>query len=186
MAKDISVFLVKGLNKTVVLKLATEVGLDHSLYLHLLKLIEKGETTPAMKASWILSTVSEVNPTFASKNATKIIKLLQSATIGGVQRELLKTLYEIPLKNDQQGQFIDISFRLLSEPKSDVGVKYYCAGILEKAAKQFPELKNELITLLQSQQELYTPAWQKYTKTRIQRLTAENTRIIALRRKKKL
>ncbi len=184
MANDISSFLVKGLDKTVVLKLATEVGLDHDLYVHLLKLIEKGETTPSMKASWILSTVSEVNPTFATNNASQILKLLQGARIGGVQRELIKTLYEIPLKNDQQGQFIDICFRLLTEPKSDVGVKHYCAGLLEKASVQFPELKNELIALLQSQQELYTPAWQRYTRTRLLRLTTEHKRIIAVRNKK--
>ena len=170
MLKDLSTILVKGLGKKVVSDLANEAAMDAKLYEELLGFVETGTPTQAMKSSWIIGTATEIDNTFASKNSSRILALALNSKVGGVQREMLKALNGIKLKEDDEGVFLNFCFQKLAEAESDLAVKYHSAAEIERALKKYPELLNEFITLLEGSLDMHTEAWKRYTMKRIGKL----------------
>jgi hypothetical protein len=170
MKVDLNSILVKGLGKEVTTKVAKQAGADETLFLALLDYAENGTTTQAMKSSWIIGTLATFDPTFPTKYSDRVLAILKAATVGGVQREMLKTISRVKLKPEVHGSLIDLCFRMLHNHELDVAVKYYSIYIIEDALKVYPELKDELIASLEPQLELYNDSWRKYNKRRIEKL----------------
>lgn len=176
MRRDLSTILVRGIGKQVVSSFAVEAAEDESFFNDLLDVIEQREITPSMKASWIISTSAEINQQYARKNSVRILTLLKAATIGGVQRELIKTLSILKLNEDELGILIDYSFQKIAEATSDLAIKYHAAHIIEKSLAKYPELKTEYISLLEGTLDMHTEAWRKYTHKRIARLLKQKNK----------
>lgn len=154
----------------MVSSLAEEAVCDESFYKQLIKEVETGSTTHAMKASWILGTGSSIDLELATKYASKILLLALCARVGGVQRELLKTLNDVNLHEKEQGVLLDFCFKKLVDANSDLAVKYYSAAQIEKSLKKYPELQNEYMSVLEGTLEMHTEAWKRYTSKRLLRL----------------
>lgn len=161
--------LVKGLGKKAVTELAAAAAVDETLYKTLLKNVAADESTRAAKSAWALSHVSDINHQFPLKHVDELLRILQSATVGGIQRELLKTLYPIKLTEKQYGKLIDLSFRFLSDPKTDVGVKYYATYILTEAIKLYPDLNQEFILALEETASWHNEVWQRHVRKLIKK-----------------
>lgn len=155
---------MKGMGKNDVLILSIEALKDEKFYVELLDEIEKGEVTPSMKASWILGTVTGIDKRFATRYANRLVALLKNATVGGVQRELLKSLYKVDINNESEGILVNTCFQLLQDNQSDLAVKYYCVKVIQRMLKRYPDLKGELVEILKSQQEIHTASWCRQSK----------------------
>jgi hypothetical protein len=163
--------LVKGLGKSAVIKLAATAAKDEKLYQTLLGYINVDQSTRAAKAAWVLSHVSEVNHQFPLKYAEELLDNLQRATVGGIQRELLKTLYSLKLPEKQYGKLIDLAFRFLSDRNTDVGVKYYATYILLEAQKLFPDLTNEFKFAMEETSSWHNEVWQRHVKKYLEKIS---------------
>jgi hypothetical protein len=162
MKNDLNALLVKGLGKKAVMDLAEKANVDPEFYLELLHVIENGEVTPAMKASWVLGNAARLDSTPAQRHGWKILGLLKTASIGGVQRELLKVLEVVKFKDNADGEFVDYCFDLMRRPGIDVGIRYYCLRILQRKVMQYPELKDELMLTLEEILDWHNQVWKKY------------------------
>ncbi len=162
MNENLNDVLVKGLGKKATLEFAELANADKNFYSQLLRVIDKGETTPAMKASWILGTAARLDAQPAQRQIEKLIGLLEKATIGGVQRELLKVLEVVKMNPESEGIFVDYCFKLIQRPGIDVGIRYYCLRILKRALKKYPDLKGELIMALEEIQDWHNAPWKRY------------------------
>lgn len=165
--------LVKGLGKKAVTELANAAAKDELLYNTLLKNIAADESTRAAKSAWALSHVSEINHQFPIKHADEILRILQTATVGGIQRELLKTLYPIKLPEKQYGKLIDLSFRFLADAKTDVGVKYYSTYILTEAVKLYPDLNQEFLLALEETATWHNEVWQRHIRKLMKKISPD-------------
>ena len=114
------------------------------VYLNLLEFVEHGNDAQAMKASWVMGHIRRLNQTQSLKYQDKLIQLLQQASIGGVQRELLKSLEGLTLKEANEVALLNFAWSGAVNMQYDIAVRYLCLRILRFYSKRFPELQEEL------------------------------------------
>lgn len=170
MNKPINEILVKGIGKKEVALLALEASKDEKFFLELLRVIEVGEKTPAMKATWIIGTSAEKDARLIQKHSSRILEILLADKQSGYMRELIKALVEVQLQEKDEGPFINYCFEQLNRNGIDVAIKYASIKGIEKFLSKYPELKVELISTLESQLDLNTEAWKRYVTRIISRL----------------
>jgi hypothetical protein len=163
--------LVKGLGKKNAIEFAQMANAHPQIYQEFIDIIESGESTPAMKASWILGTAARIDALPAQPHGPVLIRLLEQAAIGGVQRELLKVLEVVKMDADTEGKFIDYCFRLMRRPGIDVAIRYYCLRILNRAVKKYPDLKGELILTMEEIQDWHNDVWKRHISKAIKKMS---------------
>lgn len=107
----------------------------------------------AWRASWVLDGSDEQEPGLAGKSLVKIVKALPSLESKGSLRSLLRMLsrYDIPEK--VQGLLIDLCFGYLTSELFPVAVKAHAMLIIYQHVLLYPELKDELVAVLEDQME---------------------------------
>jgi hypothetical protein len=123
------------------------------VYLNLLEFVEHGNDAQAMKASWVMGHIRRLNQTQSLRYQDKLIQLLQQASIGGVQRELLKSLEELELREANEAALLNFAWNGLSNMQYDKAVRYSCLRIFRFYSKRFPELREELQSIEAMQRE---------------------------------
>ncbi len=172
--------LIKGISKLDIRQLAFAVAQDDTQFMHLVKIIQAAERTPAMKAAWIIGTMAELKQTeLIHTYQQELIDLVMSQSSGSVVRELMKAINTVTLNEEQEGRYLQFCFDQLMRMDVDVAVKYCANRYLEKAVKKYPELKSEFISLLKAQLEVYNDAWHKYTQRIIHRLEKKKSKTSA-------
>lgn len=103
---------------------------------------------------WVLRSCFEKKPTILTPFYTKIVHILnQNGLHPGVYRNLLAILSETTYVFDESETELicNASFDFLISPKSPIAIKVHAMSVLEKIISQFPELKTELIIILEDQ-----------------------------------
>jgi len=106
------------------------------------------------KAAWALDYCDENSPGLAASHLHEIIKLLRIKESDGFRRSCLRMLsrYKIPEKD--QGILADLCFGWLAIESTPVAVKVHCMQILANIAVEYPELKSEIIMIIEDQMDL--------------------------------
>ncbi len=123
------------------------------VYLDLLEFVEHGNDVQAMKASWVMGHIRRLNQTQSLKYQDKLIQLLQQSSIGGVQRELLKSLEGLTLNEANEAALLNFAWSGAVNMQYDIAVRYLCLRILRFFSKRFPELREELKSIEAMQRE---------------------------------
>jgi hypothetical protein len=105
----------------------------------------------AWRAGWILDGSDEKMPGFARKHIPGIIRALPELESMGTLRSLLRLLTRHPIPEEEQGLLIDLCFSYLVSELYPVAVKAHAMQIIYNHVLIYPELKNELITILEDQ-----------------------------------
>ncbi len=107
----------------------------------------------AWRASWILDGSDEQQPGLGRPYLVRIIKALPELESKGALRTLLRMLsrYEIP--EESQGLLIDLCFKYLTSELYPVAVKAHAMQIVYNHVLLYPELKDELVAVLEDQME---------------------------------
>ena len=119
----------------------------------LLKLALYEKDPVAWRASWVVDGSDELKPGLARKHISKIVRALPGMESKGSLRSILRMLtrYDIPEKH--QGLLIDLCFSYLVSELYPVAVKVHAMQILYNHVLLYPELKGELITVINDQVE---------------------------------
>lgn len=133
--------------------LIAEVIKSETHFNTLLQLALHEQDPLAWRACWVLDGSDERKPGLARKHISKIIQALPKLKSKGTLRSLLRLLsrYEIPEKD--QGLLIDLCFSYLVSELYPVAVKAHAMQIIYHHVLLYPELKDELITVLRDQAE---------------------------------
>ncbi len=128
-----------------------EVGQSEKHFCTLLDLTLYEKDPVAWRACWVLDGSDEQYPGLASPHISKIVQRLPELTSMGVLRSLLRLLcrYEIP--EDDQGLLIDLCFKYMVSEIYPVAVKVHAMMIVYNHVLLYPELKDELITVIEDQ-----------------------------------
>ncbi len=105
----------------------------------------------AWRASWVLDGSDELKPGLARKHISKIVKALPELESKGTLRSLLRLLsrYEIP--EEEQGLLIDLCFSYMVSELYPVAVKVHAMQIIYLHVLLYPELKDELVAVIEDQ-----------------------------------
>ena len=152
--------ILKEHSKTQRDKIVKYIGKDPKRFTELVKVFLEGPYRVTQRASWPLSTCVEKHPELIKPHLKKILRnVLKSGQHDAVKRNTLRLLQFISIPESLQGIATDICFQLLSDSKEPVGIRAFAISILTDLAKQQPDLKNELIPIIEEQMPYEKPAF---------------------------
>ena len=128
-----------------------EVIKSESHFNTLLQLALHEKDPVAWRASWILDGSDEKKSGLARKHVPKILKALPGLESKGTLRSLLRLLTRYDIPEEQQGLLIDLCFSYLVSELYPVAVKAHAMQIIYKHVLLYPELKGELIAVIEDQ-----------------------------------
>jgi hypothetical protein len=144
--------ILKEHSKSQTKKIMKYVGNNPSRFTELVKVYLAGPYRVTQRAAWPLSYCVEHHPQLIKPHLGRIVKFLSVPGIhDSVKRNTMRLLQFISIPKTQQGKVADIAFQYLQDPKEPVSIKVFSMTVLANLCGEFPELKNELIPILESQ-----------------------------------
>ena len=95
----------------------------------------------------------EQQPGLATTYLSKIIQALPALESKGSLRSLLRMLCRYDIPEEKQGLLIDLCFSYLVSELYPLAVKVHAMQIVYNHVLIYPELKDELVTVLEDQME---------------------------------
>ncbi len=126
------------------------IGDDLKRFNELFQLFLKGEFRVAQCASWPLRYAVEAHPIFLrNKFGTLLKNLERTDTHEAIKRNTLNILEAIDIPAAFEGQVMDLCFRYIADPAEKAAPKASSITILSRLAEKYPEIKNELKTVIE-------------------------------------
>jgi len=107
----------------------------------------------AWRAAWILDSCDELQAGLAGPFVGVIVRKLPDITSTGVIRSLLRMLCRHPVSEEDQGLLIELCFGYLVSELYPVAVKVHAMQIIYHHVLIYPELKEELATVISDQMD---------------------------------
>lgn len=103
------------------------------------------------RASWVLEQIFLTNPNLVNPYLEDMISQFETIKSDGVKRHISKILSLSQITDKVNGHFINTCFDWLISELIPVAVKVHCMQILFNITKEYPDLKHELKTVLETQ-----------------------------------
>lgn len=133
-------------------KVVTYIGASSSRFSQLVNLFLSGPYRVTQRAAWPLSCCVEENPRLIEPHLKKILNyVLKPEVHNAVKRNVVRLLQFIDIPLRLQGQTAAICFQFFSNKKEPIAIRVFSMTVLSNLAKKLPELKNELIPLIEDQ-----------------------------------
>ena len=144
--------LLKEHTKEQATRIQRYIGNDPDRFNELVQLLLNGTYRVTQRAAWPLSLCIEKNPLLANPHLNVLIKNLAKPELhDAVKRNTLRLLQYIDIPKKLHGLTIETCFRLLQDPKEPVAVRVFAMTVAANIAKEFPELKKELLLIMEDQ-----------------------------------
>jgi len=117
----------------------------------LLRLALHDKDPIAWRACWLLDCSDEKKPGLMQKHLPRILGALEGMQSKGTLRSLLRLLTRYQIPEDEQGLLIDLCFAYLVSEQYPVAVKAHAMQIIYNHVLIYPELKHELIAVIEDQ-----------------------------------
>lgn len=140
------------------------VGNDASKFKQLMDLVCGNDTILAQRAAWAMSYIVIDHPLLIQPHLLKLLKHLQSNVHQALKRNTFRFLKEIDLSERFFPPVIDACFNVANNPKEPIAVICFALHTLLKITKKFPEIKNEVLFLLELHQHSQAPGVQSTIK----------------------
>jgi hypothetical protein len=147
---NIEELLPDSYRKTI--DLATEFICKHSEFIpKLLIELENGKPVLAMRTSRVIQITHVQNPEIIHPYLSELLQILLKLSAQGTIRSLLY-VFQTAWKNlneDEFGYLIDFAFTKFEDVSSEPAVRVYALVILNNVLDKIPEIKDELIQLME-------------------------------------
>ncbi len=130
-----------------------ETGRSREKFLEALKLALHEKDPLAWRSAWVLDGMDEQHPGLAEPHLTLILKRIPHLESIGSLRSLLRLLCRHQIPEEEQGILIDRCFAYLVSELYPPAVKVHAMEIIYNHALLYPELKNELVTVIRDEAE---------------------------------
>lgn len=141
---------------------------------HSFSLAFSGKYPMNWRSAWIVDAFFEKYGKTDEEYITNIIKKLPDIKESGVQRCLLRMLTRSKdFREEDLGILADYCFETLYNSNSAIAVKVYCMSILYGIYQQFPDIKYELLSALESQLKFESAGIRNRAKKIMQKIMEE-------------
>jgi hypothetical protein len=121
-------------------------------FAELVNMFLEGPYRITQRAAWPLSCCVEKNPALIKPHLKKILNYsIKPGVHDAVKRNVVRLLQFIEIPKSLQGLTAEICFRFFNNKKESIAVRVFSMTVLSNLAKKLPELKNELIPLIEDQ-----------------------------------
>lgn len=136
------------------------IGDSQSRFDELVKIFLTDEYRVVQHAAWPLSYVAIAHPVLIKKHLGKLIKNLQQpGRHEAVKRNTIRLLQDIAIPQKYQGEIMDLCFTYINDPEEKAAVKAFSLTVLHRLSKQYPDIKQELKTIIMDRWDYETPAF---------------------------
>lgn len=144
------------------------VGTDRERFNQLWKLMLPEKYPLSPRAAWVIESICLKHPFLIKPYLDELCYALPRIKNHGIKRHMMKilTFQEIPEKH--LGNLIDLSFRWLQDADIPVAVKVHSMQIIYNTIRQYPELKDEFVAVMEEQIPRNSPGF----RSRARRLIA--------------
>lgn len=150
--------------------IAKAIGDNPKEFKKIIDLIYSAKHPIPQRASWLLKIKSRSHPELIQPYVTKLIDTVNDFKISGIRRHFVDALSTQKIPEKWQGKTVNICFDFILSPDEPVAVKVLSLEILSNIAKQYPELKNEIIAAIEDQLPKTTVAFHSRAKKVIKKL----------------
>ena len=141
-------------------KAVTYVGARASRFAQLVDLFLSGPYRVTQRAAWPLSCCVQNHPKLIEPHLKKILNYaLKPGVHDAVKRNIVRLLQFIEIPVRLQGQAAAICFQFFYDKKEPIAVRVFSMTVLANLARNLPELKNELIPLIEDQMPYASPGF---------------------------
>jgi hypothetical protein len=119
------------------------------------------EKPVAMRFSWLLGGICELQPSVVYPSVTYFFSKRHEIQIVNFNRSLAKMFWLAGVPLEIEGEAIDEMVKWLLDPKTIVSTKAYALSALYELTHKYPELKNEIKLVIEDQLDKNTIAFRK-------------------------
>ena len=150
----------KEYTKAQCAKIVNYIGDNPTRFKKLVDVFFAGPYRITQRSAWPLNKCVELHPELIKPHLKRMLLYLKKREIPtAVKRNIVRLLQFIKIPKSLQGLTADICFGFLQDKKEPVAVRVFAMTVLTNLVKNVPELKNELIPLIEDQMPYGSPGF---------------------------
>lgn len=136
------------------------IGSNQQRFDQLFTLFTSDEYKVVQRAAWPLSYAVVAHPVLIQKHFAKLLRYLKQPGLhDAVKRNSVRLLQDMDIPKKYQGDVMNLCFDYIISPKEKPAVKAFSLTVLQNLSRQYPEIKNELRTIIETQWDNESPAF---------------------------
>lgn len=144
--------IVKTHNKRNRDKIVAYIGNDPGKFAQLVEIFLMGPDCVTQVSSWPLSYCVEKYPSLLKPNWKKILAFASKPDMhDAVKRNTMRMIQFAQIPKIHQGITTNLGFKFLADTREPAAIRVFAMSVLANLANEIPELKNELIPLIEQQ-----------------------------------
>lgn len=147
-------------SRAMIETIADAIGENKTYFMEVLEIAFTAKDMSSSRAARVIDMCTDRNPGlgeyFADEIALKLMALEDSRTKRSLCRIMTRHL---PNDEDILGHFINFAFEQIASPKEPVALKVYAMQALFNISKKIPDIKNELIGIIEEEMPKNTHAF---------------------------
>jgi hypothetical protein len=141
-------------------RIVAYIGSDKERFAQLIELFFRGEYRITQRAAWPLSYCVRQHPQLIAPYYRQLLDNLGRKDIHvAVVRNTVRLLQDVSIPKRWHGRVMSVCFEFVEDPATPIAVKAFALSILSNLSADYPEIRGELKTLIESQWEQATPAF---------------------------
>ncbi len=157
--------ILKEHSKANCTRIVNWIGQEQKRFDQLFNLFLNDEYRVVQRAAWPLSYIVIAHPRLIQKHFSKLIKNLHKPNIhDSVKRNTLRLLQEISIPKRFHGEVMSTCFDYIMSPTEKAAIKAFSLTILHNLSKQYPDIKQELKTVIEDRWDFETAAFHSRAK----------------------
>jgi hypothetical protein len=147
------------------------IGSNQQRFDELFNLFLNDEYRVVQRAAWPVSCVVIDYPVLIQKHFAKLLKNIKKPNIhDAVKRNTVRLLQDITIPKRFHGEVMNLCFNYIASPDEKVAVKAFSLTILDNLSRQYPEIKQELKTIIEDRWDYETAAFKSRARKILSRL----------------
>jgi len=142
--------ILKENSKRQAVKVARWIGNDTERFDELMQLLFTADDRVALRCAWIMSHCADQYPDIITPWISKLVRRAgEKDAPQAVQRNVVRVLQFIDIPSKHQGKVANLCFNFLQDLKTPIAVKAFSMTVLVNIAKNEPDLKHEIVLVIE-------------------------------------
>lgn len=148
---DIRQTLNQGNTKPIAVMISAYIGDDAEKFRELMEIFLGNDPRLSQRAAWVVSHCADRHPALIRPWIKPMIKNLKNNDNVAVKRNTVRVFQWVDIPGSEMGKLADICFDYLGSASEPIAVKVFSMSVLFNMCKKIPELKNELLPMIEDQ-----------------------------------
>lgn len=165
----------KNHNKEQALKITAHACSSPEYFKELMQCFLSNEYRLAQRAAWSVSWAAQQDPELIKPYIKDLVGALKQKNIhDAVIRNSVRILQQIEIPEALHGELMNSCFELIESPSTPVAIKAFSLTTLYNLSKHYPEIKNELKLIIETNLNNETAAFKSRGKAILKKLDSNS------------